>query len=123
MANNGVRAETTNRTAACVMAAMLGAVMLGGASPALAQDAPLATLPQRCEQAASERINAMGLANTVTRGMSSEIRSGTVATGYRARYFNPSCGGYMVMNFDGNCGFEQAYTTGNCRMQGVAHWW
>ncbi|MBP2311278.1 hypothetical protein [Azospirillum soli] len=128
MANEGVQTETTNKHATRVMigtlAVVLGAVVLGGLSPARAQDAPLATLPQKCEQAATERLSAMGLANAVTRGMPSEIRSGvTIPSGYRARYYNPNCGGYVVMNFDSMCGYEQTYTTGNCRMQGMPHWW
>lgn len=115
-----------NQKAACMtagaLAVTLGGLVLGGLAPALAQDAPLATLPQKCEQAATERVGAMGLTNTVTRGMPSEIRSGTVATGYRARYYNPNCGGYLVMNLDSLCSIEQVYTTGNCRMQGMPHW-
>jgi len=130
MASNDTPTGTTKICASRAKSAC-GTILLAsaltvipGASTALAQDAPITTLPKNCEQAATERVSAMGLTNTVTRGMSSEIRSGTTTpSGYRVRYFNPNCGGYVVMNFNGMCGFEQTYTTGNCRMQGMPHWW
>lgn len=133
MASNDIRAEARaevmNAGTSCATFAggfmLLASAMtlVLGTSAASAQDAPTMALPKNCEQAATERIGAMGLANTVKRGMSSEVRNGTnIPSGYRARYFNPDCNGYVVMNFDSMCGFEHAYTTGGCRMQGMARW-
>ncbi|WP_448204938.1 hypothetical protein [Azospirillum sp. sgz302134] len=107
---------------ALVLAVGVFAILLG-ATTALAQDAPLPKLPPKCEQAATERISAMGLADSVQRGVSSEVRSGVIITsGYRARFYNPTCNGYVVMNFDGLCNMEQVYTTGGCRVSGMGHW-
>ncbi|MCW2238371.1 hypothetical protein [Azospirillum canadense] len=93
------------------------------ANAAWAQDAPLATLPPKCAQTATAKLEAMGLANVVKSGMHSEIRSGvSIVSGYRARYYNPNCGGYIVMNMTPNCEIEQTYTTGQCRMNGMSHW-
>jgi len=82
----------------------------------------MATLPPKCEQTAAERLSAMELANTVKRGTMPEIRSGTVATGYRARCVDPSCNGQVIMNFTSTCVIENMYTRGNCRIQGMSHW-
>lgn len=93
------------------------------ASGAAAQDAPLAALPPKCTQNATATLESMGLANVVKPGMHSEIRSGvSIVSGYRARYYNPNCGGYMVMNMTPNCEVEQVYTIGQCRMNGISHW-
>lgn len=103
--------------------ALAAVSILCGASAASAQDAPLATLPPKCEQAATSRLESMGLANVVRRGMPSEIRNGvSIVSGYRARYHDPNCGGYIVMNMTSECDVEQVYTTGNCRIQGMGHW-
>lgn len=122
MPNTPIIAKPSNaRNAAtrCVVALALLCV----ASAAKAQDAPLSSLPPKCTQAANARLESMGLANTVTPGMPSEIRSGvSIVSGYRARFHDPNCGGYIVMNMTPNCGVEQVYTTGGCRIRGLSHW-
>ncbi|CAO3424463.1 hypothetical protein [Azospirillum doebereinerae] len=88
-----------------------------------AHDAPTGSLPPKCEQAATARISDLGLASVVRRGTSSEIRTATAPSGFRARFYDPNCGGYIVINLNGPCGIERIYTIGNCRIQGMAHWW
>lgn len=102
----------------------LGALLLGvsGAPPVLAEDAPIAVLPKRCEQAATNEVAALGLNPTMQRAIFSKFSSSSGPVGYRARFTGANCRGYLVMNFDSLCRMQNSYTTGNCGVPGIAQW-
>ena len=85
--------------------------------------------PQKCEPVVAAQLKAVGLdmatlKNTQWQANNFDHKGENIVSGYRFYGEPPQCeGDNIAVEMWENCGITNIYTTGECRIKGVPHYW